>query len=148
MAVVAEPMRAPVPQAAVREDGALVIGVLPNIAAATLISQYAGLQRYLERGTTRKVQIVVPGSFKAFFDSTMAGEFDLAVAAPHFARVAQLDRNLVPLVTYEPRINALFVATADSPVAAARDVRLLRQRTQLPRRRAHLGLRRRARGRS
>lgn len=123
VAVVADPLRAPAPPAAAREDDALIVGVLPNIAATTLASQYAGLQRYLERGTGRKVQIVVPGNFKAFFDSTMAGEYDLAVAAPHFARVAQLDRSMIPLVTYEPRINALFVAPADSAVTAARDVR-------------------------
>ena len=123
LAVLAEPLRVPAPPAAAREDDALIVGVLPNIAASTLASQYAGLQRYLERGTGRKVQIVVPSSFKAFFDSTMAGEFDLAVAAPHFARVAQLDRSMIPLVTYEPRINALFVAPVDSAVTGARDVR-------------------------
>ena len=104
-------------------DDALVVGVVPNIAAATLAAQYQSLQRYLERVTGRKVRVVVPASFKAFFDSTMAGEFDLAVAAPHFARVAQLDRNLAPLVAYAPPINALFVAPGNSAVAGARDVR-------------------------
>lgn len=104
-------------------DDALVVGVLPNVTAVTLATQYQGLQRYLERVASRKVRIVVPATFKAFFDSTMAGEFDLAVAAPHFARVAQLDRNLIPLVAYEPAINALFVALGNSTVASARDVR-------------------------
>lgn len=101
----------------------MVIGVLPNIAAATLTAQYDRLKRYLERNEGRKVQVVVPANFKAFFDATMRGDYDLAVAAPHFARVAQLDRKLVPLVTYEPRINALLVAPSESTITGPRDVR-------------------------
>jgi len=53
----------------------------------------------------------------------MRGEFDLAVAAPHFARVAQLEKAMVPLMMYEPRIGAVFVATIDGKVAAPADVR-------------------------
>lgn len=110
----------PVPAAA---DAALVIGVLPNVAATTLIPQYENLKRYLERVSGQKVRIVVPGSFKLFFDSMMNGDFDLAVSAPHFARVAQLDRNMTPLVIYEPRINALLIVPSDSAVTEARDLR-------------------------
>ena len=106
-----------------RGDDTLVIGVLPNIAAATLTTQYERLKRYLERNEGRKVQIVVPANFKAFFDATMRGDYDLAVAAPHFARVAQLDRKLIPLVTYEPRINALLVTPSESTISGPRDVR-------------------------
>ena len=104
-------------------DGALVIGVLPNVAASLLLPQYEYMRRYLERGGGQKVRIVVPANFKVFFDATMAGEYDLAVAAPHFARVAQQERGMVPLVTYEPRINALMVVPADSTVTGPKDLR-------------------------
>ena len=117
------PAPAPATLPAGAEETALVIGVLPNIGAAALAAQYEGLRRYLERLNERNVKIEVPANFKTFLDRTMAGEFDLAVAAPHFARMAQLDRNMVPLVIYEPRINALFIAPTDSTVTAARDVR-------------------------
>ena len=110
----------PVPLAA---DAPLVVGVLPNIAASILIPQYDMLRRYLERVGGHKVRVVVPANFKAFFDGAMNGEFDLAVAAPHLARVLQLERNLVPLVIYEPRINALLIAPADSAFAGPRDLR-------------------------
>ena len=113
----------PVPPVLPLTDNTLVVGVLPNVAAATLIPQYENLKRYLERVGGQKVRIVVPGSFKAFFDSMMNGEFDLAVSAPHFARVAQLDRNMTPLVIYEPRINALLIAPIDSNFTVARDLR-------------------------
>ena len=110
----------PLPAAA---DAPLVIGVLPNIAASALIPQYDMLRRYLERVGGHKVRVVVPANFKAFFDGAMAGDFDLAVSAPHLARVLQLERNLVPLVIYEPRINALLIAPADSTFAGPRDLR-------------------------
>lgn len=100
----------------------LVIGVLPNIAAPALLAQYDHLKRYLERTGQGKVRIVVPAGFKPFFDSTMRGDYDVAVAAPHFARVAQLDKGMLPIALYEPRINALLIAPTDGTVAAPRDV--------------------------
>ena len=129
-APVAAPVAAPAPApvvaavpAAPAADGALVIGVLPNVAASLLLPQYEYMRRYLERVGGQKVRIVVPANFKVFFDATMAGEYDLAVAAPHFARVAQQERGMVPLVTYEPRINALMVVPADSTVTGPKDMR-------------------------
>jgi phosphonate transport system substrate-binding protein len=102
---------------------ALVVGVLPNIAAAKLMSQYENLKRYLERLNGKEVRIVLPANFRAFFESTMQGQYDLAISAPHLARVAQIDGKLIPLAMYEPRINALLVAPRNSKLKSARDVR-------------------------
>ncbi len=119
------PAAPPAPaQAAVPQENVLTIGVLPNIGAAALLAQYEPMQRYLERlNAPQKVRIVIPANFKTFFDGMMRGDFDVAVAAPHFARVAQLDRGMQPLVAYEPRINALFVTAIDGTVQNANDVR-------------------------
>ena len=119
----ATPVAAQVQAAAARSDGTLVIGVLPNVSASILNPQYEHLKRYFERVSGSKVSIVVPPNFKAMFDNTMNGDYDLAITAPHFARVAQADRNMVPLGMYEPRINALFVAPIDTTITSARDVR-------------------------
>jgi ABC-type phosphate/phosphonate transport system substrate-binding protein len=125
-AVAAAPAVAPAvaaAPAAERADGTLVIGVLPYVSASILNPQYEHLKRYLERVSGEKVSIVIPANFKAFFDNTMNGDYDLSVAAPHFARVAQQERKMVPLGMYEPRINALFVTPADSKMTTARDAR-------------------------
>jgi len=114
---------APVLPGVAPRSGVLVIGVLPNIPAATLTTQYQHLSRYLERADGQKVRIVISTNFKEFFESTMKGDFDLAVTAPHFARIAQLDRSMIPLVSYQPRINALLVAPIDSKVVGSRDLR-------------------------
>jgi len=101
----------------------LVVGVLPNIGAAALMAQYDSLKSYLERMNPQKVRIVLPASFKVFYDSTMRGDYDLAVAAPHFARVAQVDGRMQPLALYEPRIAGQFITLGDGAVAAPGDVR-------------------------
>ena len=101
----------------------LVVGVLPNISASTLMSQYESLKSYLERQNGQKVRIVLPANFKAFFEAMMRGEYDLAVSAPHFARVAQLDAKLVPLVMYEPRIEARFITPIDAPLPTVKDLK-------------------------
>jgi phosphonate transport system substrate-binding protein len=102
----------------------LVIGVLPNISASDLQSQYDNLKAYLDRlRPSQPVRLVVPANFKSFFAAMMRGDFDLAVSAPHYARVAQLDAKLVPLVTYQPRIEARLVAPSESPVHVAADLR-------------------------
>ncbi|HEX4596399.1 MAG TPA: PhnD/SsuA/transferrin family substrate-binding protein, partial [Burkholderiaceae bacterium] len=105
------------------EPDALVIGVLPNISAEKLMAQYGHMKHYLEGLNTQKITINTSPNFKAFFESTMNGDYDLAVSAPHFARVAQLDRGLIPLVIYEPRINALLITPADRPLASAAELR-------------------------
>ena len=113
----------PEPVLAAPAGDALVIGVLPNIASATLLTQYEHMKQYLERVTGQKVRIVVPANFKAFFDAMGRGDYDLSVAAPHFARLAQVDRNLAPLVVFEPGINALFVAPIEGSVSKVADIR-------------------------
>lgn len=118
----AEPAAAAAAPAAAPPAAELVLGVLPNIAPAMLASQYDNVKRYLERVGGHKVRVVVPANFKAFFDNMMKGEYDLAVAAPHFARVAQAERTMLPLVMYEPRINALLVATSEATVTGPRDL--------------------------
>ncbi len=118
------PAPAPAPDAASAPAGdALVVGVLPNIAAPALLAQYEHLKNYFERLNPQKVRIVVPANFKVFFDGMSSGDYDLAVSASHLARVAQLDSRLVPLVLYEPRINALFITPTDSTLASPSDLR-------------------------
>jgi phosphonate transport system substrate-binding protein len=87
------------------------------------MAQYEHMKHYLEAQNTQKITIRTSPNFKAFFESTMNGDFDLAVSAPHFARVAQLDRGLIPLVMYEPRINTLLIMPADQSLASALELR-------------------------
>ncbi len=117
------PAAAPVVPPVAAAPDTLVVGVLPNIPAPALLAQYESLKNYLERQGGPKVRIVVPANFKAFFDATVRGDYDLSVAAPHFARLAQVDARMVPLVMYEPRIPAQFITSAENPPASAKDLK-------------------------
>lgn len=100
----------------------LVLGLLPNVSAALVAAQYEPLRRQLETPAL-PVRLALPSSFRGFARSLMAGEFDLAVAAPHFARVAQLDAGLRPLAMFEPRLAAVLVVATSSPLGAPADLR-------------------------
>jgi phosphonate transport system substrate-binding protein len=101
----------------------LVIGVMPNINGTVLMAQYDNLKSYLERTTAQKVRIVVPASLKAYFEATLRGDYDLAVGAPHFARLAQADARMQPVAMYEPRANAQLVTLVDGTMKSNSDLR-------------------------
>jgi len=111
------------PAVAAAPPASLTIGVLPNIAATALLAQYEPLRRYMERVTARPVSIVTAPNFKAFFNSTMQGEYDLAVTASHFARVAQADRGLVPIGLFNPPIRAYLITPIERPIETEEGIR-------------------------
>lgn len=98
------------------------MGVLPNIAPSALMAQYESVKAHFEKRANQKIDIVLPANFKAFFEAMLRGEYDVAVSAPHFARVAQIDAGMVPLAMYEPRIAAQFVVPVGSTVSGPADV--------------------------
>lgn len=118
-----EKAAAPPAPASVEPPATLTIGLLPNIGAEALLAQYEHMKRYLERQNPQKIRLATSADFKEFFNAAMKGDFDLAVAAPHLARVMQLDGGLVPIAMYEPRIRALLIAPSDKTLALPEDVR-------------------------
>ena len=56
---------------------ALEIGVLPNISARVLLTQYEPMRKYLERVLGRPVQISTAPNWKVFQERTLAREYDL-----------------------------------------------------------------------
>lgn len=105
------------------KDETFTVGVVPNIIVTALQTQYENRNRYLDRvGNKQKVRIEVPANFKAFFDRSMLGDYDLAIAAPNLARAAQLDRNLTLLVSDKPRIAANMVTLSTGGIVNPRAI--------------------------
>jgi phosphonate transport system substrate-binding protein len=90
----------------------LELGVLPNLSARVLMAQYLHLRDYLGRELKRPVQVSTAPNWSSFHQRTLALEYDLVVTAANLARVAQLDKGYVPLLTYAPDIKG-FVAFAN-----------------------------------
>ncbi|WP_338416163.1 PhnD/SsuA/transferrin family substrate-binding protein [uncultured Sphaerotilus sp.] len=97
-------------------DRPLEIGVLPNISARVLLAQYQPMREYLARETGRAVQISTAPSWQAFHQSTLALGYDVVVTGAHLARLAQLDRGYVPLLSYLPNMKGLLAYAGSRPI--------------------------------
>lgn len=97
-------------------DRPLEIGVLPNISARVLLAQYQPMREYLTRETGRTVQVSTAANWQAFHQSTLALDYDVVVTGAHLARLAQLDRGYVPLLSYLPNMKGLLAYAGQRPI--------------------------------
>ena len=111
------------PPAPAKMPDTMTIGVMPFIPAPALMAQNEPLKNYLERSNRNKVSIATAANFRAFFENTQKGDYDLAVTGSHLARVGQLDSGMVPIAIYEPRIRALLIGAKDQGIKSARDLK-------------------------
>jgi phosphonate transport system substrate-binding protein len=101
----------------------LEIGVLPNISARALLAQYQPMREYLARELKRSVQISTAPDWPSFHQRTLGLEYDLVVTAANLARVAQLDRGYVPLLTYAPDIKGMVISATTAPIRAIAELK-------------------------
>ena len=101
---------------------ALEIGVLPNISARVLLTQYEPMRKYLERVLGRPVQISTAPNWKVFQERTLAREYDLVVTAAHLGRLAQRDSGYDPLLSYQPYIKGMIAFAKDRPIRNISDL--------------------------
>jgi phosphonate transport system substrate-binding protein len=103
-------------------DRPLEIGVLPNISARVLLAQYQPMREYLTRETGRPVQISTAPNWQAFHQHTLALDYDVVVTGAHLARLAQLDRGFVPLLSYLPNMKGLLAYAGTRPIQRVNDL--------------------------
>lgn len=113
----AQPAPQPAPQPA------LELGVLPNLSARLLLAQYQPLREYLNRVSSRPVQISTAPNWSTFHQRTLALAYDLVVTAPNLARLAQLDAAYTPLLSYAPAIKGLLVVATARPMPSVAQLR-------------------------
>jgi phosphonate transport system substrate-binding protein len=89
----------------------LQVGVLPNVSARILATQYEPFQSYLSQKIDRQVMVSTAPDWSSFYRNVKADQYDLVVAAIHVARLMQVDLGLRPLANYQPNVKGLFVTT-------------------------------------
>jgi phosphonate transport system substrate-binding protein len=104
------------------EANTLRLGLMPVYGIRTLMHRYEPVRIYFARLLGKSVRIETAPDFRRYLHSILAGEFDIAVAAAHFARIAQLDAGWIPLAQFEPDHDTLLIVRAAD---AGKDVRLL-----------------------
>ena len=98
----------------------LLFGLFPNLSPRILVATYQPMRDYLEAELGRPVELVTAANFETFSRHILAREYDLMVAAPHLARLGQLDAGYHLLAHYRQPIQAWVVVSADSEI---RDLR-------------------------
>lgn len=93
------------------------LGVLPNVNARLILTNYQPMREYFQRELKRPAQIATAPDFRQFHQATQRGDYDIIVTAPNLGRLAQVDSKWEPLAMYEPRIPALLVALASNTTA-------------------------------
>jgi len=101
----------------------LEMGLLPNISARALLSQYQPLREYLSRALQRPVHLSTASDWSVFHQRMASPEYDLVTTAPHMARLAQLDHGWQPMVQMLPDIKCLLVCAATRPLRSVAELR-------------------------
>jgi len=102
---------------------AFTVGVLPIHSSRVLVERYEPLRAYLEHHLKQPVHIESAPDFARFHARSLRGDFDLTITAAHFARIAQKDVGLQPLVQFTPDHDALLIHHAERPLAGPGDLR-------------------------
>jgi phosphonate transport system substrate-binding protein len=89
----------------------LQIGVLPNVSARILATQYEPMQTHMGQKIDRPVVVSTAPDWASFYRNVKADQYDLVVSAVHVGRLMQVDLGLRPLANYQPNIKGLFVTT-------------------------------------
>lgn len=88
----------------------LVVGLQPTQPIRTLIARHDALAAHLRRELKRPVRLVSAKNSRVFGQRLLKGDYELALASAHLARLVQLDGVGYPLVRYEPGL-PLFLLT-------------------------------------
>jgi len=90
----------------------VLIGVVPNMSARMISTQYQPIAEYFEKGLGRKVAVTTGTNFPNFYQRALVNEFQIMVTAPNLARVSQADGNWEAVAVFEPGIPGLLVGMA------------------------------------
>lgn len=100
----------------------LRLGIMPFNSALALIKTHQPLRQHLEATLGRKVEIYTSSDYYTFVNELLAGQFDLAIAGPHFGTMAA-ERGWLPLVRYRADLQPVFVVGKSSQIQQLTDLR-------------------------
>ena len=94
----------------------LHVGILPTNSAPVVLRMYQPMRSFLERELKREVILETATSYRAFYNDTRHGIFDLVITAPHLARLHQVDGGLHALAMNNSRAKIVIVVRDDSGI--------------------------------
>jgi phosphonate transport system substrate-binding protein len=101
----------------------LTIGLFPNLSPHALLGMYQPLRLFLEESLRRPVELKTAPDFPTFTQRLLEREYDLAVAAPHLARLAQVDAGYIPLFSYRTTLRGILLVPKESSYRRIEELR-------------------------
>ena len=92
----------------------LRIGLVPNVSANVLMTNYAPVKNFFVQQGLNQTSLNTADNFVTFNQMTRDNAFDLIVTAPHMARLAQIDYRYTALSTLAPTIRALLISSTQA----------------------------------
>ncbi|MFN0316078.1 MAG: phosphate/phosphite/phosphonate ABC transporter substrate-binding protein [Burkholderiales bacterium] len=105
-----------------RAESALEFGLAPYISTRTLLGMFKPLSAFLERRLERPVMLVSAPDLENFDRQLIGQQYDIAIVAPHTARLAQRDHGYEPLLRFSSDLYGVLLVKAGSPVQNVREL--------------------------
>ncbi len=105
-----------------RAESALEFGLTPYISTRTLLGMFKPLSVFLERRLERSVMLVTAPGLEDFDRQLIAQQYDIAIVAPHTARLAQREHGYEPLLRFTAELYGVLLVKADSPIQSVREL--------------------------
>ncbi len=101
----------------------LEVGIIPYLSPRVLITSYEPMRLYLENTLGRPVKIYTATNFRQFLLHAQHGDYDLVLAAAHFARILELDQQYIPVARFKSLSHTLIVSAKNSPLKTTKDLK-------------------------
>lgn len=99
----------------------LRLGIMPFNSPITLLKTHQPLIRHLEVTLGRPITVSTSTDYTTFVNQLLDGQFDIAIAGPHFASMAR-ERGATLLVRYKAELQPVFVVRQASTIHTANDL--------------------------
>jgi phosphonate transport system substrate-binding protein len=101
----------------------LAVGIMPYLPTNTLLSIHSPLQRYLEATLGRPVVLYTAKDMEHFYSQAQRGHFDIAMIAPHWGRLLEVEEGWLPIARFAQQIHGTIVVPIRSPIRSPLDLK-------------------------
>lgn len=105
------------------EARTLVIGLMPYLSTRTLMANYQPVADALQQSLKQPVTLLTAPNFDVFVERVLNGDYDVALLAPHYARLAIKDYGYAPLLLHKAPIRGILVTGKDAPLKSFDELR-------------------------
>ena len=101
----------------------LTIGLMPYLSTRTLLANYQPIAVALEQELKQPIQLLTAPDFDTFVKRVLDGDYDIALLAPHYARLATREFGYNALLVHKAPIRGVLVTSRNNPLTRSEELR-------------------------